>query len=296
MNEKCRAKDPSKCWRHGNQQGIVANQAIKTALAPQVHHGSRTEVTFERPLKIMSAPRLAVAITGFTKDHETIQSVKVRQAILDAAELHKNDLRTNRAKYDVTPYIEHPLRNTLRIVRFGCEDQDTIIGSVLHDTVEDHPFEISEQLYGVKAATEEEARDNSFKYIRKTYGPGVERIVRGMSNPIVVDKYMPAAQKNAIYAEHVKEAIEDPQVCVAKVSDFIDNAVGLYHNQASMSAVSLRKKSTKYLGAIDHIENRLKRGIVMGDLPVTAEGAQKMLAQIQAGRKRLLFLQEKYAA
>lgn len=296
MSNKCRAKDPSKCWRHGNQQGISANSAIRSALAPEVTHTYKPEKVFDRSLKSMGSGVLAVSIFTHAENNPNIDETKVRQAILDAAELHKTDLRSNRAKYEVTPYIEHPLRNTLRIIRFGSEDQDTIIGSLLHDTVEDHPFEISEHLYGVKAETEEEARENSFRYIRNTYGEGVEEIVRGMSNPIIEDRYMPAAKKNIIYANHVAEAIKHPKVCVAKVSDFIDNAVGLYHNKESMSSVSLRKKSAKYLLVIDHIENRLKEAMITKDLPISEEGLEKMIQQIRSGRKRLLQLQAENAA
>lgn len=296
MNTKCRAKNPSQCWRHGNQQGVVAKNAIYAAIAPERNIQDAHANYAHRPLKTMNAPTLAVSIVSFAQNTPHIKSENVNRAIREAAMLHENDLRSNRGKYDVTPYIEHPLRNTKRIIRFGCKDEATLIGSVLHDTVEDHPFEISEKLAGKKAATEEEARVNSFEYIGKTYGKDVERVVRGMSNPIVVDKYMRAEKKNAIYAEHVKEAIEDGQVCVAKVADFIDNAIGLYHNEKTMSSVSLYKKSTKYLPVMDILEERLKRGLVNGDLPVPDEGVKAMIQQIQSGRERLKALNVKHKA
>lgn len=274
----------------------MAKEAIHAAIAPERTIDDAHKKYAHRPLKTMNAPTLAVSIVSFAKTTPGVDSERISRAVREAAMLHEHDLRSNRGKYDVTPYIEHPLRNTERVIRFGCKDEATIVGGILHDTVEDHPFEISEKLAGKKAATEEEARANSFAYIGEVYGKDAERVVRGMSNPIMVDKYMRAEKKNAIYAEHVEEAIEDGQVCVDKVADVIDNAVGLYHNEKTMSSVSLYKKSTKYLPVMDIIENRLKRGLVKGDLPVPDEGVKAMISQIQSGRERLKALNVKHKA
>ena len=290
MEKKCGAKNPATCWRHGNQQGVVAHAAIQKTLAVPPRAVLDNYPVTERPLKTMNAPVLAITIARFADAHPEIDGVKMREAILLASELHQNDLRSNRAKYDVTPYIEHPLRNTLRLIRWGCTDQSVLISSILHDTVEDHPHEISADHHGEATDDEHAARENSFKYIEAKFGKRVSKTVQGMSNPIFADKYMPAAKKNIIYADHVTEAIQDPHVFVNKMADFTDNALGLHHNRASMSETSLRKKATKYLLVIDALESRLKQGIVVGDLPISEKGAQRMLRQLEKGRPGLIEL------
>ncbi len=284
----CRAKDPSTCWKHGNLQGVAAHKTIINLLTKSNNGGYH--MTLEKlnnlPLKKLNAPALTLAIMDFVKSSPNIDEEKVKQAILLASDVHRMDLRSNRNQYDKTPYIEHPLRNALRIIRFGCDDEATIIGSILHDTVEDHPDEISQKYFGSKDVNEAESRFNSFTYISKTFGQSVADMVEGMSNPIM-EKYAPSAVRNQQYAEHLAEAIEDPKVCVGKTSDFIDNAVGLYHNQNSMSPESLRRKSVKYLLVWDSLYNRLVRDKQEHKLPVSNEGLNRMLEQMIAGKQRL---------
>lgn len=294
--ERCRAVDPSKCWKHGNQQGIVAESNIVSTLNRESKGGYHYTVAQlnHLPLKKLNSPALALTIMKNCKTFAGVNKVNVRNAIEFAAGVHRMDTRSNRGKFDRTPYIEHPLRNTLRIIRLGCEDEPTLVGSLLHDTVEDHPKEICEEYLGVIPESEEEARELAFKYIADTFGEETSRIVRGMSNPIM-PRYAPAAQRNQWYAEHVAEAIEDPKVCLTKTSDFIDNAVGLYHNQSSMSPVSINKKATKYLPVCDIILSRLERDRDgERSIPVSDAGLDQLINQIKAGKKRLEQLLEKY--
>jgi hypothetical protein len=287
---KCRAKVPDRCWKHGNQQGIMANETIQRVITtpPKKYYISPEEL-LKAPLKQLNSTALALAIVEAVKKHPHIDGEKVNKAILLASHLHRNDTRANRGRYDKTPYIEHPLRNTLRALNYGSTSETVIIGSLLHDTVEDHPHEISTEFFGQTAATEEEARKNSYSFISKTYGDRTKDMVHGMSNPIT-SKYLPAHEKNKLYAEHVKEAIENPDVCIGKVCDFMDNAGGLHHNVAGMSAISIQKKTVKYLPVCDIIQKRLERDLVERKLDISEEGLKHMISQIVRTRKRLLIL------
>lgn len=289
-NQRCRAKVPERCWKHGNQQGIMANEIIQRVMekAPSKYYMTVEELA-EAPLKQLHSTALALAILNAVKDNPKIDDETIKKAISLASHLHRNDSRSKRGRYQVTPYIEHPLRNTLRAIRYGSSSEAIIIGSLLHDTVEDHPYEISEEFFKQEAATEEEARKNSYSFITKTYGDEAKDMVYGMSNPIS-SKNLLAHEKNAIYAKHVEEAIEDPNVCVGKVCDFMDNAGSLHHTVGGLSPESTRKKVAKYLPVCDILQKRLERDLKERKLDVSEQGLKQMITDITNTRKRLLIL------
>lgn len=289
-NRPCQAANPATCQYHkGKLVGIKADQHIQTVLTvePKKYHLSREELR-TKPLKELSATALALAIRNHAQETDGLNTEKTVQVIKLASDLHKEDTRSNRGRYNITPYIEHPLRNTLRLIRYGCKNQEVIAGSILHDTVEDHPFEMSEKYYGKKAETEEEARANCYKYIEKEFGSKCAAMVKGMSNPIL-PKYMPAVEKNQRYADHVAEEIHNPHVFVGKICDLVDNAVGLHHNLqgGGLSPLSVKKKATKYLKVWDVIENQFELVKNKGTLPVSSQGIRAIENHIRSGRKSL---------
>jgi hypothetical protein len=286
---RCQAANRATCWKHGSGLGFDANRKIREDMKNNVRpQGTRFE------LKKLDCEEIAQHIMLQVENYPHIDAEKVKHAILLASDLHKTDTRSNRGDAEKTPYIEHPLRNTLRLMRLGCTDETVIIGSLLHDTVEDHPFEMAEKV-GVKTEDEQEARDASYAYLEKKYSKEVSDMVHGMSNPIIENKYMPAAEKNIIYRDHVHEAIENPHVFLAKVSDFIDNALSLHHTESSMSSISLYKKSTKYLLVCDVLSGRLLAGMGKKDIPLSDESLGKIYAQLVGGKKRLIAMQKKHA-
>jgi hypothetical protein len=286
---RCQAKNRATCWKHGSGLGFDANRKIRDLITNNVQPEGTRFV-----LKQLESEEIAQHIMLLIKNMSDVDAEKVKHAILLASDLHKTDTRANRGLAEKTPYIEHPLRNTLRLIRLGCTKESVIIGSLLHDTVEDHPFEIAEKA-GVATENEYEAREIAFNYINKTYSSEVSNMVRGMSNPIIEDKYMPAAKKNIIYRDHVYEAIENPNVFLGKVSDFIDNALSLHHTERTMSSVSLYKKSSKYLLVCDMLSGRLLAGMGSKDIPLPDEGLAKIYAQLTTGKKRLIMMQQKHA-
>lgn len=268
--------------------GHVAYEKIQQAISnPEGKYFLSPEQRAQAHLKDLTPTGLTLALLDFCKDNPSINEIRVKNAILMATNLHKDDTRSSRGRYDKTAYIEHPLRNALRATRYGCKDEAIIIGSLFHDVVEDHPFELAEQYGGTETLNEQEARNYSYDYIKKTYGNRVAVMVEGMSNPII-DLYTPAIIKNKIYAEHVETAIENPDVCVGKVCDFVDNAVGLFHNaKGTMDKTGIRKRATKYLPVCDIIEAQLNKQKISNTLPVPVEGIEKMIQHIQEGRKSL---------
>lgn len=290
---RCQAKNPSTCWRHGTGLGFNAHRAIKNVLSER--QVPKADEFTRRELKTYESEELAMLVMLHAKKTPSINEKLVREGILFASDLHKTDTRANRAAHDRTPYIEHPLRNTVRIFRYGCDEQHIIIGSLLHDTVEDHPYEIAINYAKENPATEEEAREIAYRYIAKRFGQQVSEMVRGMSNPIVEDKYLPATQKNTIYRDHVAEAIERPDVLLGKISDFTDNGLSLHHTEKGMTSASLYKKSTKYLGVVEVFESRLKRSYFTSDLPIPKSTVEALIRQMQTGREKLLQIQARHA-
>jgi hypothetical protein len=294
QTNRCRAKQPETCWKHGTGLGFDANREIRLVMKQDQASHSKHDI-FMKAMKTYDSTHLASVLMAFADKSSSVNTERFKKALLLATDLHKTDTRANRAHHDRTPYIEHPLRNTLRIVRYGCKDESVLIGSLLHDTVEDHPWEIARDYAKEEPRDEYHAREIAYNYIRKTYGNKAAKIVEGMSNPIIENKYMPATEKNVIYRDHVLEAIEDPDVAIPKISDFTDNALSLHHTEAGMSATSLYKKSTKYLMVIDGMISRVKRGYVTKDLPISEEGYKNILFQLEEGKQRLLFINRKYA-
>lgn len=286
---RCQAKKPSTCWKHGQGLGFIANRGIKDLLGSVRKPHSEEEV-FRKALKTYNSEHMASVIVSFAEKTEGINAKNVKAAILMAADLHKPDLRANRAHYDKTPYIEHPLRNTLRLIRYGCKTEAVLIGELLHDTVEDHPYEIARQYAKQEPRDEHHAREISYAYIAKRFSPRASKMVHGMSNPIIEDKNVSTADKNISYYNHFVTAIKGGDVLVGKTSDITDNAFSLHYTESGMTSLSVYKKTVKYLMVMDALESRLKMAYVKGDLPVSDKGLATMIRQVQDGRIKLLEL------
>jgi (p)ppGpp synthase/HD superfamily hydrolase len=61
-----------------------------------------------------------------------------------ASFLHRKQTRFVRGDLPRVPYIEHPLRVALRLVRWGVPDAELIAAALLHDVVEDCSTELLE--------------------------------------------------------------------------------------------------------------------------------------------------------
>ena len=199
--------------------------------------------------------------------------------------IHRDDKRENRAGFPKTAYIEHPLRNAIRVLRFGTRSQSVVIGCLLHDTVEDHAGDIAEEFLGVVSPEETVNRALSFKFIGDNFGPGVERVVTGMSNPILNLKEISNVEKNKIYFDHVESATYDAEVLICKISDYIDNALSLHHTAKGMQPERLQRLANKYLPLHDLFIERLNNST---DLPVSEKGLADILFRLKDGHKRLI--------
>ena len=195
-------------------------------------------------LKEMEASLLRTAIlTAVTRmGHDT---ALFERAIDLAAYLHRAKHRRQRGPMPLVHYVEHPLRNTLRAIRYGVTDEHTLFAIVFHDTVEDHVWEFARlaTMPGTVIDDESGAREIAFGYLAHHFGYIVARAVRGMTNDLL-PAGLTRAEKNVRYIDHVDQAMrESARVVVGKFVDFADNALSLHH---SMDVRFVTRQATKY--------------------------------------------------
>lgn len=264
--------------------GMQAMTTISNALQTASIFEATDNQIYEVPLVDHTIESLATAIVAFVNATSSNNTQQMISVISLATELHSPDLRHG-AKDGPKAYIVHPLRNTLRLIRLGVTDISLLMASVLHDTVEDHPFELASKA-GVATKNEVEARESALAFLSNAYGSETARIVEGMSNPIVTDKTVTREQFVEIYLDHLRSATVDPDVFACKVSDLIDNAVGLGQEE-QMQPAKLMRMAKKYFPAIEIMLARLEKGEKEANLPLSSRGIKSVRSQLEAGHDRL---------
>lgn len=192
-------------------------------------------ITFKtrKALKDYDSVSLAAMLRKhFVENFPVAEVQRLDDAIQVASYLHRMDVRRGgRGGMPNPPYIEHCLRVALRLItHLGVRDSDVVIAAVLHDTVEDHPFEFSD-FEGVPLVTREDvARAMALEFISRTFGFGVAKLVDYVSNPILPEGTS-KEDKLSSYQAHVKAVTSQSEsALVIKVSDVVDNAGSLHHH------------------------------------------------------------------
>lgn len=185
--------------------------------------------TTRLPLKDMTPELLLHEITASFPD--------AYEAAVVAAYYHRNDTRGPRGQLPRDPYIAHPYRVALRLVRWGVLDSSTIKAAVLHDVFEDHADDI-EREEGLQADL----------FLPAEFGDDVWHIVSAVSNP-------PGRLSHDEYRAHVIEAIaDDPRVLAVKNGDLSDNALSLHHTPGPRRG----RLARKYLPLAEPVMARLQ--------------------------------------
>lgn len=256
---------------HGDSPAESATnwqQTMDHELFPQVQKPEPKSVKLARlrltSLKDMDDRELAETIV-LEAEALDLDVAKVSEAIALASDLHGKQFRKgSRGSVNNPPYIEHPLRNTLRIIRLGCSDENVISGSVLHDTVEDTAdvFVKRQGWSNRQAQDEHAARAVLTDHIEKTFGTETREIVIAVTNEIPDrdPRTMTTEEKHAVYVQHLRDQVlHSPKAYMVKISDFIDNATGLYHGVGSIDSTKLKNQATKYLLSIPAFQEGFDR-------------------------------------
>jgi (p)ppGpp synthase/HD superfamily hydrolase len=193
----------------------------------------------ERLLKIVES--FIDGNPDFTNEQKEQKLSKFTKALELAMDIHSDQ----KPRPD-GPYVNHILRvSTIIVEEYGIKDLDLVIAALLHDSVEDQ----SEKLANLTTNDENISdREKALLFINDNFGERVKNIVLKLTNIYHEDKNISQDQKNKVYLEHVKEAIEDPDVLPIKLADFSDNALNL----ESVKEIEKRLKlSHKYLPVIE---------------------------------------------
>lgn len=224
---------------------------------------------------------------------------KLESAIALATALHENQSRGARGTLKRTPYIEHPLRNTIRLIRLGNTEQDVIFAAVLHDTVEDGSIDFvkkfGEGRFGNDGLDEVQARVLLENYIEKHFGGRVLNAVHKVTNEYFSRRQwseLTQEEKANLYLNHVRNSIKnDPDALLVKVSDFIDNATGLYHSDVKGREKRTFRQAKKYLPVASVFRDEVHS---VNDLNVSDEGRREILLKMDRTETRLKNIIRKY--
>jgi (p)ppGpp synthase/HD superfamily hydrolase len=177
------------------------------------------------------------------------------------------------------PYLNHIFRVTNRIVEeYGIKDPELVIAALLHDSVEDQAKKLAELFASVETISE---REKALLFVKNNFGERVSKIVSKLSNPEPETEGLSSDQKNYVYKEHVKEAIEDSDVLPIKLSDFSDNALNL---KSVSDPVRRLKLSKKYLPVMEVFIERLKSAQNILSEEKIAEITSRLMSAIEDTR------------
>ncbi|MEH0110806.1 hypothetical protein V6N00_13930 [Tersicoccus sp. MR15.9] len=243
----------------------------------------------------MSAADLHIALLDETVGMNGNGRIAV--AAHHAAFLHRNQTRANRGTLDRTPYVEHPLRNALRLVRWGVRDVEVIIAAILHDVVEDCAPHIAAHFLGHSPTTvpHHQLRAAALGWIADVHGVQVASLVEAVSMPALPRDITPEWRR-LLYAAHVDEAVSgNAAVLLLKFSDYVDNALGLHHNNVPANRRMVTKLARKYLPLSGTFVREITTNRDLAGM-VSEHGYAEITRQALAAEPRLRALLEQLAA
>ncbi len=161
------------------------------------------------------------------KANPQYDSAKIEKAYLLAHDAHKNQFRRSGE-----PYIMHPVAVAKILFELGM-DNESIIGALLHDVVEDTEYDLD--------------------YIRKEFGDDVALLVDGVTKL----GQIPLSTREEVQAENIRKMFiamnQDVRVIIIKLADRLHNMRTLEH----MPPYKQREKSLETLEIYAPIAHRL---------------------------------------
>lgn len=302
--ERCQA-DVRKCpFVHGEtQEEAMANyikEEMPESFFPSLNGKSQREKFQAMPSELLSKMQLKELSSTQLVQTLRYEAVKLGmdEKVIDSAVdlatiLHAHQRRGNRGNFSSTPYIEHPLRNAVRLIRVGVKNQDVIVAAVLHDTIEDGA-QVFVEKFEQETIHEVPARVRLGKHIQQAYGKNVLVLVEAVTNDYIADtdkEKRTVHEKNTNYYKHVKANISgNAGVFLVKLSDFIDNATGLYHNDVPERAKKTYWQATKYRPVAQAFKDELHKL----ELGISKEKIQYLDNQLDRTMERLDSIIAKY--
>lgn len=214
------------------------------------------------PLKQMDPSMLV-----FELDRETARLMPeacelITSAATMASFLHRNQTRMVRGDLPTVPYIEHPLRVALRLIRWGVDDPELIAAALLHDVVEDCSAELLEH-FG-------RSGEESPHVVARLYGARVADLVLQVTNPI----------DGTSYHEHLKGLASSGSIALLiKASDLKDNAGSIRYQLGHGKDARLLRMLRKYHPATAVVQVGL--GVLVGRLGDAVTPIHRAVADLE---------------
>ncbi len=146
------------------------------------------------------------------KDFSDVERERIDHAYHLAMHLHaRQDPRSD------GPYTHHILRVALRVIRTPGADADCLVAALLHDAVEDQPEALS-LLMRIKNGE----RVDRVARFEELFGEAARDIVT-----LLTKKQPRLGHKKPEYREFILGLVTDERALLVKVSDFLDNALGI---------------------------------------------------------------------
>jgi (p)ppGpp synthase/HD superfamily hydrolase len=191
----------------------------------------------------------------------SVERARIDAALALMSRVHERDRRQRE------PYACHPLRVTIRVLsHYRVTDPDVTCAALLHDSVEDHAADIAPG----------GSRRDALAVLAGQFGERTAELVAAVTNP----PWEPGRDKHEQYREHVAESLDaNPWARVIKVSDFTDNAVGLFHT----TGASLPRRADKYRPLLPV----LREFVLRPDTPLDGDVKRMIAGQLDKAEHRL---------
>lgn len=195
-------------------------------------------------LKKMDPAMLLFELNSVTARMSEEDARMVTSAAELATYLHRNQRRSVRDDMPAVPYIEHPLRNALRLARWGSRDAELMSIALLHDVIEDCARDLCE-MHGINTMFDSTrtAQIESVKILGNLYGYRISEGVAMLTNDLYDD--------DSTYVEHIANSIHNHDFALVKASDLHDNAGSLIHQVGHIAPTTMRKRLDKYTPAVE---------------------------------------------
>ena len=238
------------------------------------------------PLKLMNTEMMRVELAAIMTGMAPGDAALVASAVNLADLAHAGQTRRYRDGQARTPYIEHPLRVTLRLARWGFDRPELLIAALLHDVVEDAspllaahfcargtgeddppPWVITmspeslaaadpitatsliDELEAMAAARPETAflESHVLAWLEQAYGDIVAETVGAVTSTLKPELTY-AAKIDAIVSASAFEnrTFAGTAALLVKTSDMCDNAGSLLHQYGHVSDDFVRRLGAKY--------------------------------------------------
>ncbi len=204
--------------------------------------------------------RFGLEIARFSAE----EKAQLNGALAWAMELHAEDKRFRE------PATNHILRVAIRIMHhYGVSDVNLITAALLHDSVEDHVYEIT--------GRPDASKDDALLEISARTNPDIAMLVGAVTNP----EYEKGRDKLEQYQEHVDSILskDDPRVRILKVSDFTDNAMGVLYMPAEGAEYRARRYSV--------LVSIFEKAILDPSTPLSSGARAHIVKQLAETQRRL---------